>query len=144
MTPDERAGATVPDACTLVCLVRDVDPAVTGSWLQARTREQLEALCVVLAAMVPDDRSPGDLLAWIDPGLKHTEKRHQDALRKRRARNGTPAPRLVQPCGTHAAFNRHVKAGEDPCLRCLTAEREYQAERHERRKAARQSLRRTA
>lgn len=40
----------------------------------------------------------------------------------------------LQPCGTHAAFNRHTNAGEDPCSRCEDGEREYQRARYLRRK----------
>lgn len=37
--------------------------------------------------------------------------------------------------GTHAAFNRHKTRNEHPCARCRAGEREYQAERHRRRRA---------
>lgn len=43
----------------------------------------------------------------------------------------------LRPCGTHAAFNRHRVAGEEPCPACWMAEREYQTTRGRRRRAAR-------
>jgi len=43
----------------------------------------------------------------------------------------------LRPCGTHAAFNRHRVAGEEPCPACWMAEREYQTARGRRRRAAR-------
>ena len=51
---------------------------------------------------------------------------------------GTPRPSRdgLVPHGTHAAFVRHKKAKEDPCVECVDGERAFQAERHLRRKAA--------
>lgn len=45
----------------------------------------------------------------------------------------------LRPCGTHAAFNRHRSAGEEPCLACWTGEREYQAHRGRARRARRRA-----
>lgn len=30
-------------------------------------------------------------------------------------------PADLQPCGTHAAYARHIRAGEPACQKCLTA-----------------------
>lgn len=43
-------------------------------------------------------------------------------------------PRITQPHGTHAAFNRHRKRGDKPCRQCRDGERAYQAERHNQRR----------
>jgi len=40
-----------------------------------------------------------------------------------------PGPQEPLPCGTHAAYNRHRKRGEDPCEACVVAERDYQRTR---------------
>lgn len=45
---------------------------------------------------------------------------------------GVPFPAVVAPVarhGTHAAFNRHKKAGEDPCPACVAGESAYQRAR---------------
>lgn len=42
----------------------------------------------------------------------------------------------LQDHGTHAAFTRHKNHGETPCTDCIEGERQYQADRYERRKVA--------
>lgn len=46
-------------------------------------------------------------------------------------------PPELRPHGTHAAFTRHRNRGETPCARCVAGEKQFQAERHLRRKAER-------
>lgn len=41
--------------------------------------------------------------------------------------------RQLQPCGSHAAYERHRSRGEYPCPPCREAERLYQARRYRRR-----------
>lgn len=53
-------------ALTLVSRVRDDDPARVWSELQNLHPTQLLAMCIALAAMVPDDEAPRQLLAWTD------------------------------------------------------------------------------
>jgi hypothetical protein len=50
------------------------------------------------------------------------------------AKRGRPG---TEPCGTHAAYNRHKAHGEDPCFPCALAERIYQRQRPDRRTGAR-------
>ena len=38
--------------------------------------------------------------------------------------------RRLQPCGTWAAYKRHLKAGEEPCRACVQACRRYARERY--------------
>ena len=40
----------------------------------------------------------------------------------------------LAPHGTHAAFNRHRNAGEEPCQPCRDGEREYQRIRGQQRR----------
>jgi hypothetical protein len=40
--------------------------------------------------------------------------------------------RVLQPCGTHAAYMRHKARREDPCAECVIAERAYQRARDRR------------
>lgn len=50
----------------LAGLVRTEGPDGIGAYLDALDREQLYAVVVTLAAMVPDDVPVSELLAWLD------------------------------------------------------------------------------
>ena len=52
----------------------------------------------------------------------------QDERRKIRAGLGLNVKQL-QPCGTRAAYNRHLAAGEEPCEDCTRANFNYHAQR---------------
>jgi hypothetical protein len=67
---DRLAEYATGDAIALAGLVRDEDPRVVFGALAHYTHEQLAVLAVALAAMVPTDRSPADLLAWLNPAAK--------------------------------------------------------------------------
>lgn len=60
------------------------------------------------------------------------EQRRADALTGLRTVPG----RQKQPCGTHAAYERHRAQGEYPCPECRDAERRFQAERYRKRRKA--------
>lgn len=49
-----------------------------------------------------------------------------------RVRGGPP--RQLQPCGTVAAYKRHVRHGEEPCAACRAAWADYQRQRYQTRK----------
>lgn len=53
-------------ATALATLVRDEGPESIARILDPLNRQQLYALVVALAALVPDDRSVRELLAWLD------------------------------------------------------------------------------
>jgi hypothetical protein len=60
-----------------------------------------------------------------------------DAKRARRYRDrkrGGP-PRELAPHGTPAAYRRHQRAGEEPCIDCREAEAERQHDLYEARQA---------
>jgi hypothetical protein len=61
MSTDERFDAALPDALALVGAVHDRLPDEAAHVLAGA---DLPALCVVLAALVPDDCSVSVLLAW--------------------------------------------------------------------------------
>lgn len=66
-------------------------------------------------------------------GGKTTEQIQQ--ARRRNPRR--PAPRLtLKPCGTHAAYKRHLKHGTTPCDACREANRQValKAKRRQRQK----------
>lgn len=134
-------GQTLPTeaiglACQLTAAVHEFGPDDVGRILGGLTRTQLNALAVTLAAMVPIEHSPGELLAWNDA------KFSRDSPSARAARGlqvvpASPATRTLAPHGTHAAFNRHRKRQEEPCDACWLGERRYQRDRgRERRSVA--------
>lgn len=45
-------------------------------------------------------------------------------------------PRKLQPCGTPAAYRRHLRNGEKPCLPCARAHAKAKEERAAKRRAA--------
>jgi hypothetical protein len=56
----------VPVAMTFVGAVRNLDADGITEFLDELTEDERLALPVILAAMVPDDRTPQELLAWVD------------------------------------------------------------------------------
>ena len=124
-----RADLAVLEGLELVGIVRDYGVDTIESWVRRRQRTDLEAIVVALAAMVPDDKTPAELLRWLDPDRlsRNARTRAREARRKAAVvRAGAPIDRVFQPCGTHAAFNRHRSRGEDPCGVCIAGERIYQ------------------
>lgn len=113
MTGDDRVHDAIPGAMRLVMAVHDYD--LPAAW-DLLTDADLPALAVALAAMVNPDARPSQLLGWTRCPA-------------------TPARQLM-PCGTHAAYVRHKKRGEEADPRCLHAEREYQRDRKRRTRAA--------
>lgn len=108
-------GRLVERAQLLVGAVHDYGPPEVAALIRHQSASELRALAVVLAAMVPADASPRELLAWNDDSP--TDE----------------GPRL-RPHGTHAAFNGHRKRGEQPCEFCVVGERTYQRHRARRRR----------
>jgi hypothetical protein len=109
-----RAETAVAPALQLVDAVHSQDRRLVRVALAQVTDWQ--AVAVVLAGMVDDERTARDLLGW-------TEQ--------------LPQPRQLRPCGTHAAYVRHVARREEPCRTCAIAERHYQRNRPDRRAGAR-------
>jgi hypothetical protein len=62
----DLAEELVPVALELVGLVRDEGPEAIGAFLARLDRGHWAAMMVILAALVPDDRTAEDLLAWVD------------------------------------------------------------------------------
>lgn len=58
--------AVLPRALAFVQTVREEHRLGIGAFLAGLDRPSLEALAVVLAALVPDDRSVEELLAWTE------------------------------------------------------------------------------
>lgn len=64
-------------------------------------------------------------------GLSWTER---NALRRKRV--GVRPPQERRPCGTEAAYRRHLRRGESPCADCREAHMEDGRIRWARKKAA--------
>lgn len=122
----------VPVAASFVGVVRDEDRDGVTSFLSGLTEHERAALPVILAAMVPDDLSPADLLRWVTwdefgrPLPPDAELVLHHGGRKR-----GPAPSM--PCGTPAAYKRHLARGERPDEACRLAGNAAQVERHRAR-----------
>lgn len=71
VTGDVLADAMADHASRLVWAVREHDAAEVAAVLETvRAESGVDALVLVLAAMVPDDATPSELLAWLhDPTL---------------------------------------------------------------------------
>jgi hypothetical protein len=102
-------------AMELAQRVRDDDPEANRRWLHAVLPDPTdrEALLYVLAAAVPDDRPWSHLVEWV---------RQPVSVRSLR----------LQPCGTRAAYRRHLAKGDPPCLPCDEENRRYERERKQR------------
>lgn len=112
------AEAHVPLALELVDAVHRWD---RRDVMAALDRADLEALAVVLAAMVDQDRTLTQMLGWTDA--------HMPTVRAR-------SERPLVPCGTPSAAKRHKTWGEPVCPPCLRALREYDRDRAARKRAA--------
>lgn len=71
MTGDERFDAALEDALELVGIVHGEGSQDDVTALL--TRADMPALCIVLAALVPDPASERELLAWNDRGINLAE-----------------------------------------------------------------------
>lgn len=67
----------------LAALVRDEGPDGIGAYLDDLDQNQLYALTVTLAAMVPLDQPADDLLAWLEPVGIDLERAAQRAANRR-------------------------------------------------------------
>lgn len=130
----EFAERLVPVAASLVGVVRDEDRDGVTRFLSRLTHHERDALLVILAALVPDDRSPADLLDWVTWD-EHGHPLPPDAVLVLHQGGRKRGPRPTEPCGTPAAYKRHVAAGERACDPCRVAGNAAQAQRRKRQRA---------
>lgn len=128
----ELAARLVPVACDLVCRVRDDGRDAVAELLGPLTAEEQRALLVVLAAMVPDDRSADELLAWV------TWDEHGQPV--------PAAPRSLEELrAAHTRYARDRARGRTPPDPVVAGERAYQrARKRARRRTAREARQRLA
>lgn len=60
----EAAGQGLEDAASMICDVRDIDPTEVWETISGWSPTRAAAAIITLAAMVPDDRTTAELLAW--------------------------------------------------------------------------------
>jgi hypothetical protein len=112
---DALAVALVPRACEFACLVHDADQEGVASFLAAIAPHEVDALLVVLAALVDvEGTRPAELLAWTG-SVPEAVKWRQDPI---------PPAREPEPCPSLPAYRRHQRRGEDGVgCGCLEAAR---------------------
>jgi hypothetical protein len=122
-----RLAARLPAATDIICAVRDLDPEGVEAWFARHgiTGQAAQDLIVLLAAMVPDDRPIGDLLAWT-----WTAPTPRGAC-------VVPMRRRCSCCGQELSLARFYRDSSKPlersysCIDCMRARREYGACEHE-------------
>lgn len=124
MTDEQLVDACVPIALNLVCVVRDEGPDAVEAALAEVPDGRLDALCVVLAAMVDEDRTAHELLAWTDWSPPRVI--------------GQPLPREH---GTERGYQQHRARRDMPaCEPCKAAHRVPAAAGARRRRAERREV----
>ena len=131
----ELAERLVPKALELAGLVHgDGDALEIGRFLRSLPADELGALPVILAGLVPVDRPQSELLAyvtWDEYGRPLPAPVAGDSVPA-----GTSGPAVRFPCGTNAAYRRHENRGELVDDECAEAARVYYRARYQRRKRA--------
>jgi predicted component of type VI protein secretion system len=115
------------------------DPPVPSHAELAERNERLTDALNMQAAEVAQLRAEVERLRGVEQRYRARLERDAAAQRKayrRKHPKVQPKPAQLLPCGTSAAYQRHRKAGEQPCAPCREAWREYQAAYHAKRKAA--------
>ena len=85
MTADELdalAESLLPRALDLVVQVHDQDEVAARGLLAELDWQQMAALCVVLASLVPDDERLDDLLGWTHPPAPPKDSPEVQACRR--------------------------------------------------------------
>lgn len=140
----ELADRMVGKACELACMVRDFGQDEIGEFIGALSGDEVRALLVVQAAMIPVEQTRAELLSWVTwdeygnplPGVP----RHEPRPRRLDAPEPwEPGQAELKPCGTYAAYRRHYDAGEPVDQACADAAREYWAERKRVQRVNRES-----
>lgn len=125
--------AAIGVAVRLVGAVHEQGPSDVAAIIGRLDTRELRALAVTLAALVPDDYSPAELLAWNDS--RYTTRVTPVASTQPPLFPAIAVTRQLKPHGTHAAFMLHRKHREEPCAPCWHGEREYQRNRKRRNRA---------
>lgn len=142
------AGCPVLDACRTWALATPVGGVVGGMTEAERDRARGRAM-PFFAGEVDDEEIGTEIAACVAAGMTDQEIALHLGVSKRTARRYRPVqPKVLRPCGTDAAYFRHRKHGEDPCLPCRAAhaeeERQRQARHREQLRRVREAAGRVA
>lgn len=118
-TRADLAQALIPEAAYLAMAVRDRDPNEIATRLNGLTRHRLEALAVVLAAMVDPDRSLKEALAWVDFDEHGRPLQPEPCRDFRLIRNAAREPAQSAAIGPDYAAALRALEGEPITLRKL-------------------------
>lgn len=131
----ELAARMVSVAQELACLVRDEGPDAIGKFLDGLAGGEKDALLIVQAAMIPDDRPAADLLSWVT--WDEYRRDLPGPVLEEPAPQRMTGPPVTSGCGTYAAFRRHEDRGELIDDDCEEAARAYwrESKRRQRRNA---------
>lgn len=129
-TVDERAERLLDAGLEVAVRVRDEAPDDAAADLQAMTWHELRDMVVLLAACVDIEHTADELTAWTGSLPVSLDGRDIPALQHRAPNHGRR--RSIQPCGTKAAYDRHLYHGQPPCEPCRDAYRAYERGRKRR------------
>ncbi|MER5322397.1 DUF7368 family protein [Streptosporangium roseum] len=131
-------------ATHLACMVRDESGDSVAAYLDTLTSTERAHLPIIMAALIPVDRTVNDLLSWITwdehgnplPGKQSMAKKATAGARLKKKRVRTRPQKRLKPCGTYAAARRHQKNHEPLCDPCADAFSQYRRDYNASRKAA--------
>jgi hypothetical protein len=92
-------------------------------------RDQAGAEALVTRLWHADRRRLDAVMAWV--WLIEAARRRGPAVPLRRGPGRPEGSGRLQPCGTEAAYDRHLYRGEVPCRACVEAERNRKARQRE-------------
>ncbi|HET9893765.1 MAG TPA: hypothetical protein VFQ44_02415 [Streptosporangiaceae bacterium] len=116
-------------ALRLAGIIHCEDPQEAGDLVNQLTLDELLMLPFVLAAMVDVDKTPGELLGWLDYTPPNPLRR-VTAVAPPSVLVSAPRPRRHDAeCGTHTGWESHRKHGDSPCEPCEIAEAAWQRTR---------------
>lgn len=121
LTPEFLVQQVVPYAARLVGTVHDFPPEETAKVLAEIPGGRADALLIVLAAMVPTDRTAYSLLSWVTS---------EDLLIRA---GGTTR---VIDCGTPEGYDKHCREGTPKDAACRGAHARRRAQQREADRAA--------
>ena len=118
-----------------------------GAESREREAKQICATCPVIDTCRQEGRKGHEAGIWggendLERAIAgypplYQPRRVQDAIRKAREAgivipNYRKPGKPLHPCGTNAAYRRHLRDHEEPCVPCREANKLYQAQRRER------------
>lgn len=120
-TEDQRAARLLRIAMDVAVRIREEAPDAVAREFGGLDYQELRDLALLASACIDVQRPYSDVVWWAEvdrPPVKHRVK---------------PGGQLnLRPCGTRAAYRRHLAHGEKPDLACELAYRREESERKKR------------